>query len=185
MAVAGLDAAMMRRANTHDRTKALLGWAAYVIAGFRVLRFPPTEVSVRLDGAPALRRTARMVLVGNVGTVQGGLTLLPAARPDDGRLDLLILDPRGPRGWLAAVRTLLRPEAAAPASPSTPAPASRAGEGGKGGAPVEFFTFRRAEFTFGTPQPCELDGDPVATGRRLTAEVRPGALSVLLPAREQ
>lgn len=183
MSGAGLDAAMMRRANANDRTKAALGWAAYVLAGLCVLRFPRTGVSFRLDGGPALRRRARMVLVGNLGTVQGGLTLLPAARLDDGRLDLLILGPRGLRGWLAAVRTLLR--SATTQSPSTAAPASRGEESDKGGAPVEFFTFRHAEFTFDTPQPRELDGDPVATGRHLTVEVRPGALTVLLPAREQ
>ncbi|MET8949059.1 diacylglycerol kinase family protein [Streptomyces sp. NPDC004542] len=192
MSGAGLDAATMRRANANDRAKAVLGWPTYVLAVLRELRTPRTGVSVRLDGAPALRRTARMVLVGNIGTVQGGVTLLPGARPDDGRLDLLILDPRGIGGWLAALRTLLRRGAAPSPSPAVPAPrAPEAGDGGQGddgaegGAPVEFFTFRRAEFTFDTPQPRELDGDPVTTGRRLTAEVRPGALTVLLPAREK
>ena len=51
--------------------------------------------------------------------------------------------------------------------------------------PVEFFTFRRAELVFDTPQSRELDGDPVGPGRRLTAEVEPGALTVLLPSREK
>lgn len=182
MSGAGLDAAMVQRANADDRIKSVLGWPAYVLAALRVLRTPRTEVSVRLDGTPALRRTARMVLVGNVGTVQGGMTLLPGARPDDGRLDLLILDPRGLSGWLAAVRTLLRRGTVAP---SPVAPDTRVRNGDEGGAPVELFTFRRAEFTFDAPQPRELDGDPVTTGRRLTAEVRPGALTVLLPAREK
>ncbi|MFF0204442.1 diacylglycerol kinase family protein [Streptomyces sp. NPDC005017] len=173
MAGAGLDAATMRRANANDRAKAVLGWPTYVLAVLRELRTPRTGVSVRLDGAPALRRTARMVLVGNIGTVQGGVTLLPDARADDGRLDLLILDPRGIGGWLSALWTLLRGGTTA----------SR--EGGEGGAPVEFFTFRRAEFTFDSELPRELDGDPVTAGRHLTAEVGPGALTVLLPAREQ
>ncbi|WP_437022854.1 diacylglycerol kinase family protein [Streptomyces bungoensis] len=173
MAGAGLDAATMRRANAADRAKAVLGWPTYVFAVLRELRTPRTGVSVRLDGAPALRRTARMVLVGNIGTVQGGVTLLPDARADDGRLDLLILDPRGFGGWLSALWTLLR------------GGTTTSREGGEGGAPVEFFTFRRAEFTFDAELPRELDGDPVTAGRQLTAEVRPGALTVLLPAREQ
>lgn len=183
MSGAGLDAATMRRANANDRAKSLLGWPTYVFALLRELRTPRTGVSVRLDGAPALRRTARMVLVGNIGTVQGGVTLLPGARPDDGRLDLLILDPRGAGGWLTALRTLLRPGTTA--SPVPAAPASRGREGDEGTAPVEFFSFRRAEFTFDAPQPRELDGDPVTAGRHLTAEVRPGALTMLLPAREK
>ncbi|MGX9883362.1 hypothetical protein [Streptomyces sp. NPDC002276] len=50
---------------------------------------------------------------------------------------------------------------------------------------MEFRTFRRAELTFAVPRSRELDGDPVSHGRRLTAEVSPGALTVLLPSREK
>ncbi|MFF7972473.1 diacylglycerol kinase family protein [Streptomyces sp. NPDC007905] len=179
MSGAGLDAAMVQRANASDRIKSLLGWPAYVIAALRVLGTPRMGLSVRLDDAPALRRTARMVLVGNIGTVQGGTTLLPDASPDDGRLNLLILDPRGPSGWIGAVWTVLRGRTTTP----RPAADTVRERDGKDGVPMEFFTFRRAEFTFDAPQPRELDGDPVAPGRRLTVEVRPGALTVMLPAR--
>jgi diacylglycerol kinase family enzyme/membrane-associated phospholipid phosphatase len=181
MAGAGLDAAMME--HTDARAKAHLGWPAYALAGIGTLRTPRMRVTIRLDGSPAMRRTARMVLVGNVGTVQGGMTLLPAARPDDGLLDLLVLDPRGPVGWLRAVRTLLRGRAKSP-RPSTPHTLAADGAD-QNKVPVEFFTFRRAELTFATPQSRELDGDPVGHGRRLTAEVEPGALTVLLPSREK
>ncbi|MFG2481106.1 diacylglycerol kinase family protein [Streptomyces fagopyri] len=181
MSGAGLDAAMIE--HTDERAKSAMGWPAYLLAGIGTLRTPRMGLTLRLDGAPALRRTARMVLVANVGTVQGGLTLLPSARPDDGRLDLLVLDPRGPGGWMRAMGTLLRGRsrtrlAAAPDSVATQ-------DGGRTGVPVEFFTFRRAELVFDSPQSRELDGDPVGSGRRLTAEVRPGALTVLLPSREK
>ncbi|MFD9323829.1 diacylglycerol kinase family protein [Streptomyces sp. NPDC060053] len=178
MSGAGLDAEIME--HTDDRAKSVLGWPAYVLGGVGALRTPRMRLTVRFDDAPALRRTARMVLIGNVGTVQGGTTLLPAARPDDGLLDLLILDPRGVGGWMRALGTLLRGGAPAP-RPSAVATAT-AQEDGKSGVPVEFFTFRRAELTFDSAQSRELDGDPVTPGRRLTAEVRPGALTVLLPA---
>ncbi|MFH8388644.1 diacylglycerol kinase family protein [Streptomyces sp. NPDC018036] len=181
MAGAGLDAAMME--HTDARAKATLGWPAYALAGITTLRTPRMRVTIRLDGSPAFHRTARMVLVANVGTVQGGITLLPAARPDDGLLDLLVLDPRGPGGWLRALRTLLRGRAA-PARPSTVRTVA-AEDDRHDEVPVEFFTFRRAELTFATPQSRELDGDPVGPGRRLTAEVQPGALTVLLPSREK
>ncbi|MFF4535077.1 diacylglycerol kinase family protein [Streptomyces aureus] len=181
MAGAGLDAAMME--HTDRRTKTALGWPAYALAGLGTLRTPRMRVTIRLDEAPAFRRTARMVLVANVGTVQGGITLVPAARPDDGLLDLLVLDPRGPGGWLRAVGTLLRGRTA-PSRPSTLTTLEAEGDGGRG-VPVEFFTFRRAELTFDTPQSRELDGDPVEPGRRLTAEVRPGVLTVLLPSAEK
>ncbi|MFF3207351.1 diacylglycerol kinase family protein [Streptomyces sp. NPDC002962] len=178
MAGAGLDAEIME--HTDDRAKSVLGWPAYVLAGIGTLRTPRMRLTVRLDDAPAVRRTARMVLIGNVGTVQGGTTLLPAARPDDGRLDLLLLDPRGVSGWIRALATLVRGRG----RPSRPSAEDTvvARDDDASGVPVEFFTFRRAELTFDSTQSRELDGDPVAPGRRLTAEVRPGALTVLLPA---
>jgi diacylglycerol kinase family enzyme len=181
MSGAGLDAAMLE--HTDARAKSAVGWLAYVLATVGTLRTPRMRLTVRLDDGPVLHRTARMVLLANVGTVQGGLTLLPAARPDDGLLDLLILDPRGPAGWLSALGTLIRGRGRSE-RPSTLDTLAPDGTGTKG-VPVEFRTFRRAELTFAVPQSRELDGDPVSHGRSLTAEVSPGALTVLLPAREK
>ncbi|MFD4029435.1 diacylglycerol kinase family protein [Streptomyces sp. NPDC058637] len=169
MSGAGLDAVMLER--TSDRAKALIGWPAYAMAGLRELRAPRMRLTVGIDGARPLRRTARMVLVANTGTVQGGAVLVPAARPDDGLLDLMILDPRGPAGWLSAVASVVRRR-----------PAGMTGHAGRSPS-VEYFTFRRADVRFETPQPREMDGDPVAPGRRLTVQVRPGALTVLMPER--
>jgi diacylglycerol kinase family enzyme/membrane-associated phospholipid phosphatase len=181
MSGAGLDAAMLE--HTDDRAKSAVGWPAYLLAIIGSLSTPRMRLTIRLDDAPALHRTARMVLVANVGTVQGGLTLLPAARPDDGLLDLLILDPRGPGGWMRALGVLMRGRRrnSRPTTMDTLVPEGT----GTQGVPVEFRTFRRAELTFAAPQSRELDGDPVSHGRRLTAEVRPGALTVLLPNREK
>ncbi|HWU06048.1 MAG TPA: diacylglycerol kinase family protein [Streptomyces sp.] len=167
MAGAGLDAAMLE--STSDRAKALLGWPAYVMAGLRELRAPRMRLTVGIDGARPLRRTGRMVLIANTGKVQGGAALVPAAEPDDGLLDLMILDPRGPAGWLSAVASLARRW-----------PEGRTGRA-DGSPPVEYFTFRHADIRFEEAQPRELDGDPVPPGRRLTAQVRPGALTVLMP----
>ncbi|MEU8932338.1 diacylglycerol kinase family protein [Streptomyces sp. NPDC048409] len=166
MSGVGLDAALMEYAQEHDRAKAVLGWPAYVLAAPKALRGPRMRLSIRLDEAEPLRGTARMVLVGNTGALQGGLRLIPDARPDDGLLDLLILDPRGPGGWLRTVGALLP---------------HRGRNGRKGGGQPEFHTFRRAEFAFESPQPREIDGDPVGSGRRLSVEVVPGALTVLVP----
>ncbi|MFE6489826.1 diacylglycerol/lipid kinase family protein, partial [Streptomyces sp. NPDC057757] len=180
MSGAGLDAAIME--NTDDRTKSFLGWPAYILAGITTLRSPRMRLTIQLDGAPALRRTARMVLLANVGTVQGGLTLVPAARCDDGQLDLLVLDPHGPGGWIRALGTLLRGGARTTRPTSVETLTVHDADSG---VPVEYFTFRHAELTFESEQSRELDGDPVAPGRRLTAEVRPGALTMLLPPREK
>jgi diacylglycerol kinase family enzyme len=176
MAGAGLDAAIMEK--TADGAKSVIGWPAYAVAALTSLNTPPMGLTLRLDGAPALRRSARMVLVGNVGTVQGGTTLLPAARPDDGRLDLMVLDPRGPAGWTRVLSTVLRGRS------GRPAPASAHVVDADGHTvPVEYFTFRKAELTFDGPQPREIDGDPIGRGTRMTVSVAPGALTVLLPPR--
>lgn len=120
-----------------------------------------------------------MVLLANIGRVQGGAALVPAAEPDDGLLDLAVFDPHGPTGWLRAVGILLRGRSKPPrpAAQSSFPPAD--GEGT--GTAVEYFTFRRAELRFAPQQPREIDGDPVGPGRWLVAEVEPGALTVLLP----
>ncbi|WP_435812665.1 diacylglycerol kinase family protein [Streptomyces rubiginosohelvolus] len=177
MAGAGLDATMLEE--TSDRAKSVLGWPAYVLAGAKGLRTPRMRLTVRLDGGPELRRTARMVLLANIGTVQAGAAPVPAAKPDDGLLDLAVFDPRGAGGWLRAAGVLLRAKRRGAGG------ADVTGTGAGDDGPVEFHTFRRAELAFARPQSREIDGDPVGPGLRLTAEVRPGALTVMLPARER
>nr|WSW71260.1 diacylglycerol kinase family protein [Streptomyces sp. NBC_00995] len=177
MAGAGLDAAMLE--NTGDRAKAAWGWPAYVVAGVSSLRAPRMSVSIRLDSGPVLHRTARMVLLANIGRVQGGAALVPAAEPDDGLLDLAVFDPHGPTGWLRTIGILLRGRS------KPPHPRARGSfppDGGEhAGTPVEYFTFRRAELRFATVQPREIDGDPVRPGRLFVAEAEPRALTLLLP----
>lgn len=177
MAGAGFDAAMVRDAS--PRLKSRLGWAAYVLSALGHLRDPGVRLTIRVDGGRRLRRRARMVVIGNVGTLQGGLPLLPEARPDSGRLDVVLFDPRGPAGWFTAaghlaVRLLRRhpPAASGPAAP---------GGRSEAGGTLEYFSATRIDVRCAVPQPRELDGDAVSEGLRLTAEIEPGALRVYLP----
>ncbi|MGW7192220.1 diacylglycerol kinase family protein, partial [Streptomyces sp. NPDC054838] len=124
MAGAGFDAAMVGDAS--ERVKERLGWAAYVLSAVRHLGDPRMRLSIRVDAGPVQERRARMVVIGNVGTLQGGLPLLPDARPDSGRLEVVLLDPRGARGWLAAAGHL--------GSRMLPGRAARAPGGAGGGA---------------------------------------------------
>lgn len=166
MSGAGLDAVLMER--TPERAKSALGWPAYALASVRALRTPRTAMTLRLDGGERLRRTARMVVIANVGRLQGGASLAPDARPDDGLLHVVLMDPRGIGGWLGAVGYVVRGT-------------SRRTGGTGGTGPVETHTCRRVELVLRTRQSREIDGDPVAAGRWLSAEVVPGAVSVLLP----
>ncbi|WP_051781771.1 MULTISPECIES: diacylglycerol kinase family protein [unclassified Streptomyces] len=175
MAGAGFDAAMVRDASA--RLKQRLGWAAYVLSAVRHLGDPRMRLTIRLDGGDPLERRARMVVLGNVGSLQGGLPLLPDARPDSGRLEVVLLDPRGVAGWLAAARHLLTRSATRASGPRLSAARQRRAAGGA----LEYFSAERIDLRFARPQPRELDGDAFAAGTRLTAEVEPGALRVRLP----
>lgn len=109
MAGMGFDAAMM--ADTSDTVKARIGPVAYVLSALKHLRDRPMRLQVQIDDAEVLRCSARSVLVGNVGRLQGGVRLLPNAEPDSGEMEVAILRPRHLGHWavLAAAVVLRRP----------------------------------------------------------------------------
>ncbi|MER6200436.1 diacylglycerol kinase family protein [Streptomyces sp. NPDC001586] len=179
MTGAGFDAVTVR--DTSPALKARLGWAAYVLSAVRHLGDPGMRLAFRVDGGRVRRRRARMVVVGNVGALQGGLELLPRARPDSGRLEVVLFAPRGAAGWLAAAghlaSRLVRTGARAPdASPQRPT----GGRTVAGGA-LEYISARRIKIRFAVVQAREVDGDTMTEGSRLFAEVEPGTLQVFLP----
>ncbi len=154
--------------------------ACTVPALLRALRIPRTRPGARPGDAPPPRRTDRVVPFGNAGAVQGGTTSLPGTRPDDGRLDLLLPEPQGLRGWTRAVRALPRGRVAR----SSPAADTGYARGGpSAGAPVEYRGFRRAESVLEPAQPRKPGGGPVTPGSRPAGEAGPGALTVPLPER--
>jgi YegS/Rv2252/BmrU family lipid kinase len=156
----GFDAAMLRDAD--PRLKESLGAVAYVLSGFKHLRRRATRFRLRLDDR-RIERTGQGVLVGNLGRLQGGLPVMPDARPDDGLLDVAVLQTGTVADWLAlAVRVLLRRRRKDPQ--------------------LEAFQARRVEIDCDRPQPVERDGDPLDTPRdHLVIEVVPRALTLCVP----
>jgi diacylglycerol kinase family enzyme len=158
MAGIGLDAAVV--AGAGERLKRRLGWAAYAAAGVRRLALPPREFTIRPDGAEPLHRRARSVVVANAGLLPGGFTLLPAARLDDGLLDVGILAPSGGWDWIRlAGRVLAQGQDRA----------------------LECLQARRVQVSADAVLPRQIDGEVVAPGRALSVSVRPGTLTVRLP----
>ena len=157
----GFDAAMLRDAD--PKLKEHLGAVAYVLSGFRHLRRRATRFRLGLDERPPLERTGQGVLVGNLGRLQGGLPVMPDARPDDGLLDVAVLQTRTVLDWLSlAWRLLLRRPRKDPQ--------------------LELFTARRVEIGCDRPQPVERDGDPLDEPRdHLLIEVVPAALTLCVP----
>jgi YegS/Rv2252/BmrU family lipid kinase len=156
----GFDAAMLRDADPNLKER--LGAVAYVLSGLRNVRRRPTRFELRLDDGPPMRRVGQGVLVGNLGRLQGGLPIMPDARPDDGLLDVAVLRTVTVADWLRlAARVLLRRRRKEP--------------------DLEVRRARRVEVRCDRPQPVERDGDPAGTTDRLVVEVVPGALTFCVP----
>jgi YegS/Rv2252/BmrU family lipid kinase len=159
MAGMGFDAAMLD--GTSGTLKATVGWPAYVLGGLRRLGDRPMRLRIRLDGGESMRRRSRTVLVANVGKLQGGITLLPDAEFDDGLFDVAILSPRHAADWLRLAWAVMRRQTRVPR--------------------METFRASRVEITSDRPQPRELDGDVIEPAKKLSAVIRPGALTVCVP----
>jgi len=160
MAGIGLDAEVV--AATPRLLKRRAGWLAYAAAGAAHLPGRGEWFTVRLDDGEPLARRARCVVVGNAGLLPGGFALLPRARLDDGVLDVGILAPVGPAGWLRVARRVVT-------------------GGGRDGPQLETHRARRIEITAETPLPREVDGEVIAPGRSLTVTLLRRSLTVRVP----
>ena len=99
MAGLGLDAKMI--AHTNEDLKKRVGWLAYVDAIGKALR-DKDRLNIRfsIDGSPTRSARVHTILVGNCGSLQGNILLLPDAAVDDGVFDIVALRPEGFFGWL-------------------------------------------------------------------------------------
>jgi diacylglycerol kinase family enzyme len=157
----GFDAEVM--AAVEPRLKRRVGWWAYVVAGAGLLRGPQTRVTIEMDGEPIVHRRVRSIIVGNCGELTAGIRLLPAARPDDGWLDVVTVAPRGVVGWAAVVAAVL--------------------SGSRRGHPiVEHFRCRQVNLHAERPLPVQLDGDPSGLAQTMSVSADPLALIVRTPA---
>ena len=162
MAGMGLDAEVV--GGTPVRLKRRTGWASYALAGIGHLAGRPREFVLRLDGGPPFTRWARSVVVGNAGLLPGGFVLLPAARLDDGLLDVGVLAASTPLDWaVVAQRVLARSH--------------------RDARQLERHRARRVDIETAAPLPRQADGEIIDPGRSLSVTVLPGALVVRAPRR--
>ncbi|HWU22700.1 MAG TPA: diacylglycerol kinase family protein [Nocardioides sp.] len=158
MAGLGFDAAIMEGVN--EDIKAKVGWLAYVLSGLKALMFPTMRLEISVDDGPWTKHRARTCVIGNVGSLQGGMNLIPDAAIDDGQLDVVMLYPRKFLSWIPiVVRILSRRE-------------ERAGES------VARMTGRKVAVRASTEVPRQLDGDIIGAGRELTMECIHGRVLV-------
>ncbi|MEY9851848.1 diacylglycerol kinase (ATP) [Leifsonia sp. EB41] len=176
MAGLGIDAKMI--AETDDDLKAKAGWIAYVEAMGRVLRDKNVlRVRYQLDGGRPHTLRAHTVIVGNCGSLQADILLLPDAAVDDGILDIVVLRPESIMGWARIVvkifwengvlrrtsvgRRLMRDDREVHA--------------------MNYLKGKEFVLTSSRPEQVELDGDLFGEVSSMRVRVDPGALRVRVP----
>ncbi|MEN2736508.1 diacylglycerol kinase family protein [Microbacterium sp. X-17] len=176
MAGLGIDAKMI--AATDEDLKAKAGWIAYVHAMGRVLR-DKNELRLRyqLDGGHTHSLRAHTVMIGNCGSLQADILLLPDAAVDDGILDIVVLRPESIVGWARIVvkifwengvlrrtsvgRRLMRDDREVHA--------------------MNYLKGKEIVLTSSRPEQVELDGDLFGEVTSMRVRVDPGALRVRVP----
>lgn len=177
MAGLGLDAKMI--ALTNPKLKKAVGWLAYIDAGVRAIPdLKPVKLRFSIDGAPERTTSVHTIIVGNCGSLPGGILLIPEAKLDDGILDFAALKPSGPFGWLkvwnkvAWENGVLRKSALGRSIIDL----------SKDVRDVLYATGKDLRMVVEQPQEFQLDGDEFGEAKSVHTWVDPGALTVKVPA---
>ncbi len=161
MAGCGFDALMIRDADRGLKDK--FGRAAYVWTAAKHLRAASVRATVDVDGERWFAGKLSCLLVGNVGSVFGGLDLFADARPDDGRLDVGVVTAKGFVQWAGAMARVA-------SGPADRSPFVRTTVGRKVKVELE----RKVAY--------ELDGGDRPATRSIKIKVRPRSITVAVPA---
>jgi diacylglycerol kinase family enzyme len=145
-----------------DELKDRLGRGAYVLGGAAQLNLPSFEAKIKIDGTRWYKGPASCILIGNVGSLFGGIEVFADARPDDGLLDVGVLTSEGPVQLVrAATRTAL---GSAEKSPF-----------------VRITQARKVRVKLDRKVPYELDGGDRTEVKSFKVDVEPGAITVCVP----
>jgi YegS/Rv2252/BmrU family lipid kinase len=160
MAGAGFDGALIADAGRAMKDRA--GRLAYVWTALKHVRDDAARVKIRVDGRKWFDGKATCVLLGNVGTITGGIRAFDDARLDDGWLEIGVATAQGAVQW---ARTL-----------------GRMTLGRSDRSPFVRITRAKAvDVTLRRPMAYELDGGARSTITRLKARVVPAAITVCVP----
>ncbi|MEA3137037.1 MAG: hypothetical protein QOJ26_1184 [Thermoplasmata archaeon] len=160
MAGVGFDALMIRDAS--KGLKARVGRLAYVWTGAKELGAAQFGAKVKVDGKDWFKGDVACVLLGNVGSAFGGVTLFKEARPDDGRLEVGVVTADGALEWSRTLARTLSHHA--------------------GRSPfVEFASGKKVTIKLDRRVAYELDGGARPATDELRIKVEPGAIHVCVP----
>jgi diacylglycerol kinase family enzyme len=160
MAGAGLDARMIKDAD--GSLKDRVGRLGYIWAASKNLRVEPFTVKIEVNDELWYDDTASCVLLGNVGSLFGGVEAFDDASPDDGLLELGVTNAEGIGEWARTVaRTAVGTTSKSPF--------------------VQVTKAKKVSLVFDRKIPYELDGGDRKKVKKLKAKVEPGAIVVCVP----
>jgi diacylglycerol kinase (ATP) len=120
------------------------------------------HATIAVDDQQLFRRRASVIVVGNVGFLMANIQLIPEARADDGKLDVLVASPRTFRDWVRLTTRVLtrrrRPD-----------------------DQLDRLTGHKVTISVEERDQVQLDGDRIGECTTLTAEVIPAALRLRVP----
>jgi len=174
MAGLGLDAKML--ANTDEKLKAKVGWLAYVSAIIKGLRDgSDLRVRYRMDSKRVKSARAHTIIIGNCGSLQANVLLLPDAALDDGFFDIAVLRPKGPFDWVRIALKVLWDNGVLRRS--------KLGEKLTTKDVPALAYVKAAEITLrlGKAEEIELDGDEFGDATAIKAKIKPSGLQLVVP----
>jgi diacylglycerol kinase (ATP) len=160
LAGTGFDAVMIRDAD--GGLKDRIGRVAYVWAGSKNLRTRSFRAEIKVDGIGWYKGKASCILLGNVGDLFAGVEAFEDARPDDGMLELGVVNAEGIVQW---TRTIAR--AAVGTASKSPF--------------VQTTKARSVKVKLSRKVLYELDGGVRTKAKSFKVKVEPGAVSVCVP----
>ncbi len=159
MAGTGFDALLIGGADSH---KDRFGRLSYVWAALRASGTDAVRARVKVDGTLWFDGPAGCLLVGNVGTIMGGLDVFPDARPDDGRLEVGVVTANRRDQWLRVFGRLV-------------------GRHPQRSPFVRTTSGTKIRVQLDRPLPYELDGGDRPAADHFRIDIEPAAITLLAP----
>lgn len=169
----GLDARTI--STTSSTLKKRLGWLAYVDAGMRtMMKDRPLQIHYSVDQSPVKSLDVYTVMIGNCGLMPGGVLLIPDAKLDDGKLDVVALRPLGAFSWLRIWNKIGWENGVLRKTQAGRRIIDLVND-------TKSVTYSRADtyaLSVDRPEPIQLDGDDFGLALAVSGRVDPGSLLV-------
>jgi YegS/Rv2252/BmrU family lipid kinase len=160
MAGTGFDAIMVKDATSQAKDR--FGRLAYLRSGLKAMRARSVRMKIRVDDEVWFTGKATCALIGNIGTVTGGLRVFARASPSDGQLDVGVFTPKTVWQW---AKVLVHEVA------------GRAGDSSQ----IRTMRGKKIVIDLERKRPYELDGGARPRTNRLEVRVQARAITLCVP----